>query len=198
MTITLQYIARRHDEWIAIARYCGAPGSIAEDIVQDLYLKLHYISEREGGLQKLEHQEDLNTAYIFMALRNLVVSHFRKAHTTPVYIADMPGFEPGLTEDVNESYEAVFEHLIGKVSGILKDLHWYDAKVMQVYVDENHSIRSMSRATGISEKSIFNTLKNVKTTIKQECWEDYQDYAEEKGIKRPWRHDREGNKSNRG
>lgn len=193
MIITLTTIAKRHDEWIAIARYCGAPGHLAEDLVQDLYIKLHSIQEREGDLQRLEYRDDLNTAYIFMALRNLVVSHYRKQDKRTSYIDDLEGFEPGFDEEPNHKFEEVFEELIGKVSRLLEDMHWYDAKVMQVYVDEGHSIRSMSRATGISEKSIFNTLKNVKTTIKEKCWEDYEDYSQEKGIKRPWRYDREGN-----
>jgi hypothetical protein len=38
--VTLEAIAKRHIEWIKIAKYIGASNDEADDMVQSMYLKL--------------------------------------------------------------------------------------------------------------------------------------------------------------
>ena len=41
----LELLAQRHNEWVAMARAVGCPEPYAEDVVQEIYIKLHRYSE---------------------------------------------------------------------------------------------------------------------------------------------------------
>jgi DNA-directed RNA polymerase specialized sigma24 family protein len=63
--LTIQDIAKRHIEWVKMANYLGA--DYAEDVVQDMYLKL---CENITLIERIEHKEgEVNTFYIFTILR---------------------------------------------------------------------------------------------------------------------------------
>lgn len=173
--MTLTDIAQRHDEWIAIAVYLGAPSGFEQDIVQDLYIKLHTIQEREGNLKRLTYNGQLNTAYIFSALGNMITSIHRKSKEKPL---DDVSFD--FDASILNNHEEAFKTLLNAVRTELNNQHWYDRKLLKVYLEEGHSIRSLARATNISAKSIFITLKNVREKIKNNCEQEYQEYKEEK------------------
>lgn len=50
----------------------------------------------------------------------------------------------------------------------LEGLHWYDKLLFQTYVDEGHSISSLSRATGIPRTSISLTINRVRKYLQKE------------------------------
>jgi predicted DNA-binding protein YlxM (UPF0122 family) len=47
-------------------------------------------------------------------------------------------------------------------------MNWFDSKLLQTYISEDHSIASLSQATNISKSTIFTSLKKSKLFIKQE------------------------------
>ncbi len=50
----------------------------------------------------------------------------------------------------------------------LEQLHWYDRLLFQTYVDEGHTISSLSRATGIPRTSISLTINRVRKYLQKE------------------------------
>ena len=50
----------------------------------------------------------------------------------------------------------------------LKDCYWFDAQVFNIYYMENHSLNSFSKATGINRNTLFKSINNVKTYLKNE------------------------------
>ena len=189
--MTLAEIAKRHDEWVAIALYLGAHPSYAEDAVQDLYIKLHTIQANEGNLNRLTYNGRLNTAYMFTAISNQITSHHRKKKNLRF---EEVSFEYDVS--IPHDRENAFKTLLNAVNECLDEQHWYDKKLLRVYLDEGHSIRSLSRATNISAKSIFITLKNVREKIKRECQEEYKHYQEESRKAEGQRVRRYGGKNN--
>jgi DNA-directed RNA polymerase specialized sigma24 family protein len=57
--------------------------------------------------------------------------------------------------------------LYDKVTQELNKLSWYDKKLFQTYVDESHSISSLSRATGIPRTSISLSINRIRKHIKK-------------------------------
>ena len=51
--------------------------------------------------------------------------------------------------------------------------------LFNLYKDSGKSMRTITKETGISTSSIFNTLKNCKDIIREEIGEDYEDYLNE-------------------
>lgn len=51
---------------------------------------------------------------------------------------------------------------------LLAGLNWYDRMLFEVYVQESHSISSLSRATGIPRTSVSLTIHRVKDYLQQQ------------------------------
>jgi len=69
-----------------------------------------------------------------------------------------------------------FEKIIDKVWDIMKDQHWYDHKMFEIYHTTNMSMRDIEKETGISLFSIFDTLRKSKEYVHEKIKEDYEDY----------------------
>ena len=58
------------------------------------------------------------------------------------------------------------------VESILDELYWYDRELFKLYYfgeldGSKYTLQSLADKTGISRRSIFTTIKNVKTYIKK-------------------------------
>lgn len=169
----MEEIVQLHTEWIKIAKYVGCPEHLVDDLVQDMYVKLLLIKEKEGSLDRLYQQNKLNKGYIFAMLSNMYAMYRRKPISVP--------YNENETADIDGSdMERKFTILINKVESMMKDMHWYNSKLLKTYVDENHSIRSLSKATRISARSVQHTLAKVRNQIKEECKTEYYEYRKEK------------------
>ena len=62
----------------------------------------------------------------------------------------------------------LIEERLEWVEDKLKDCYWFDAQVFNIYYMENHSLNSFSKATGINRNTLFKSINNVKTYLKNE------------------------------
>jgi len=58
-----------------------------------------------------------------------------------------------------------------KIQQELDKLHWYDAELFKVFVEENHTMSSLSRVTGIPRTSISLTINRIRKHIKNKLRE---------------------------
>ena len=172
--LTLDDFAQRHTEWVKLAQYIGCPAHLAEDLVQDFYIKLHAIQQKEGSLQRLEYNGQINHGYIYIALRNAWTEINRKPRPMSLNEEIYGGFEE--PNDLERQY--VYLHKA--INQELSKMHWYDRKLFMLYIEEEHSIRSLAAATKISARSIQTTIKNVKDRLKEKCQKEHDFYKEEK------------------
>ena len=87
-------------------------------------------------------------------------SAFYKAHRQPN--DDIEGLED-LPEENDE--ELKLEIAI-KAKQVLSELPWYDRKLFETLVEEEHTISSLARATGIPRTSISLTINRIRKQIK--------------------------------
>ncbi len=159
----LKQITKDHSDYVAIAKKLGA-GSFAEDIVQEMYLRLI----NHANLQKLIKDGKVNKIYIYWAIRNTYLLHKEKNKLN--------------TEDLNLEYkdemekEIAYGRLYKKIQQEIDSWHWYDKMLFDVYTGSGKSIRQLSKESKISVKSIWQTLKHCKTRIKEAVGEDWQDF----------------------
>lgn len=73
-------------------------------------------------------------------------------------------------------FDSLFGVIDEDVKGIVDKWYWYDRKLFRLYYDNNMSMRQISKATGISLKSVFNSLKIAKSKLRDELQEDYDNY----------------------
>lgn len=167
MSLNIEHIAKSHKDWIRIAVHCGADSILADDIVQEFYLKLMDIQSKEGNLERLSYNGDMNRVYAFSMINNFVISHFRKKKN----VQFIPAMHERPTEDILD--EQAWETLMVKVEAIIKAQHWYDRELFNLYMNSGKSMRQLAVETQINLHNINNTIQKVIGLIREECNESY-------------------------
>lgn len=179
----LDLLAKRHDEWVAMAKTLNAPAP--EDLVQDMYLRIHrYVKDPE----RIMYGEQVNTFFVFVTLRNLNNTQIKNNKYTPLEF-DLQAPQDDM--QLEEAFNDLFEKLWTEVAS----WHWYDRKLFEYYHNNpKATIQKIADQSNISARSIWNTLNNGKQKIKEVCKDEYEAYAKVKGTRR---HSRKGNEGNR-
>ena len=169
MTV-LDLLATKHKEWVKMAHSFGA-GDYAEDIVQEMYLRLNrYVEEPD----RIMYKGEPNKLFVWVTLRNMV-RNFQNKKDLLVFSGDMVEYDK--EEDAFDYGEAeAFERLIEKIWESTTKLHWYDKKMFEIYHTTEMSMRDIEKETKISLYSIFDTLKKTKSYVREKIQEDYEDY----------------------
>ena len=158
---TLEKIASKHKDWVRIVKSFGCDGDKCEDIVQEMYIKVHTLIKK--GID-ISYDDDINHFYIYRILRSLFIDLCRKEkNITKVNIEYLERF-------VEEEEATNDKDILGKMqqlNNLLDKVYWYDKKVFDL-VSDRMSIAELSKKSGISYYSLYNTYKNVKSLIKQE------------------------------
>ena len=159
MKTTLQKIGEKHKDWVRIVKSFGCEGDKCEDIVQEMYIKVHTLIN--GGLD-ISYDQDINHFYIYRILRSLFIDLCRKeAKVTKVNIDYLERF---VEEEEVQEYKDI-EGKMKELDSLLDKVYWYDKKVFDL-ISEGMSIAELSKKSGISYYSLYNTYKNVKSLIK--------------------------------
>ena len=159
MKTTLEKIAEKHDDWHRIVLSFGCKESIAEDIVQEMYIRIHtYITK---GVD-ISYDDDVNHMYIYRTLRSLYIELHRKEKniikTNIDNLADYIDENEGLTKgDVCNAMQ--------QMDSLLDKTFWYDRTVFEI-ISSGTSIAELSRKTNITYYSLYFTHKRVKQLIK--------------------------------
>ena len=154
----LKQIANKHKDWINIVRSFGCNNETAEDIVQEMYIKVQL--KLEEGLDIRYGDDDFNYSYVFRILRNLFIDLKRKE--SKVHIVDIDKVKEDFSVDENTDYDKALE----KIQNQMDQLFWYDKKVYQI-IDDGSSIADLSRKTHIPYYSLYNTFKKVRQKLKK-------------------------------
>lgn len=172
----LEALAEKHKDWLKMLNSFGCERNLAEDIVQEMYLRLHkYVEDPE----RIMYGEEVNTYFVYITLRNMYATIQRmKRKVKFVSIEELP--EELMYEEPNIESLEEFDKLIDTIWDNVEDWHWYDKKLFEIYHNSPMSIRSIAEETKISARSIFNTLKNGKERIQLDCENAYQTWKEAK------------------
>lgn len=152
---------KKHHQWLSAVAYnfTGSKNE-AEELTQDLYLKLLEFKD----IKKIMYGADVNLFYLYKMIRSIFVNKTnKKVNSEPIDedVFEVPDEEYDVDKDTQQ------ENLIHKVQEIMnQDVEWFDSKLLQIYIDDNHSIRSLSEQTKISMSTIWSSLNKTKKYIK--------------------------------
>ena len=168
----LELLALRHKEWVDMARAVGCPEPYAEDVVQEVYIRLY--NYRENIYNKLIlPDDDLNTFYMFVSIRNMVRTMMKNEG---VYINYEEFYYEEADGLADMQMEEAFSKLIVKMRNEANSWGRYHSKLFNVYYMTDFSMRDIADGTGISLTHIYNNLKTYKKIIIDKYKEDYEDF----------------------
>jgi len=166
-------LARKDHDWFVMAKSFGVSDDIARDLVQEMYLRIHkYVDNPE---RIIEEDGTINTYFIYVTMRNFYCTKYMKEKRT-VPLSD----EIVIAYDkANIEKENALMALSDRIRSRVDEWYWYDKKLWDIHFHQQLSMRQIAKATKISLSSIFTTLKNCKNKIREEFFEDAEDYNNE-------------------
>ncbi len=150
-------IAKKHKEWINIVISFGCGKEIAEDIVQEMYIKIQL--KLEKGLD-IMYGKEINYYYIFKTLKSLLIDLKRKGKNITIINIEDNIINGDIESDVN--YESEYK----KITDSLSTMYWYNRKVFEI-INGGEKIAELSRKSGIPYYSLYNTYNKVKSKLKK-------------------------------
>lgn len=151
---SMELLFKKHSNWIDIVCSFGLEKSLAEDIVQEMYIKIQLSIEK--GLDISYGKNDINYYYVFKTLRSLFFDLKRKSKNVK-----RVGIENLSSKEGDVDFTAKYE----LVTKALSEMYWYDRRVFE-FINSGESVASLSRKTGIPYYSLYNTYKKVKKRLK--------------------------------
>jgi hypothetical protein len=181
----LSKVAEKHTYWIKLVQKFGA-GNYSEDIVQEMYLKINKYADEKKTIVNGK----VNSRYIYLVLYSIFIEYMRqKSKIKKIQIEEFykdNDFTEILDEDIKKltakddiKKEEAYAKLCNKMDEELKNWHFYDVGIFEIYRDTHLSIRGMAKDTKISFVNIFHTLKKGKQIMKEKFGEDYEDFKNE-------------------
>lgn len=188
----LKILSREHDRWRHMALSICGDDSLADDIVQDMYLRIDkYVTD----ITKIydEDKDEINSFYIFVTIKNVFFHWFnqqRKFHAFELKEFDFNNedlqtyndqlCDSSLDDDIEMlDMERANHVVIEKILAEIKDWHWYDEKLFKLYFMTDMSLRDVAKETKISLTSIYNSVKNYREFIYEKFNEDVEDLYNE-------------------
>ena len=130
----------------------------AEDLLQDLYLKLW---QKRDDLP----DEAMKEAYLATMMRNLFVDQRRLKHvdaSAELKNEDGPPDERSLDRQIDARDE------VRQMEGLISELSERDAKIIQMHLVDDCSYEEIERDTGLSQGNIRIIVMRTKKKLKQQ------------------------------
>lgn len=150
-------IANKNDAYFrGMARRICKNKSEADDLVQDMYLKLY----RYDQSKLVDMHKNGVSKFICVRIINQLFLDSKRKNKKEFFYHFLEDF----TEDVDvlERKEKA-EH----IRYYMEKLYWFDGRLFDEYVSSEMTMRGLSKATGINLRSIFNAITRAKTELQK-------------------------------
>jgi RNA polymerase sigma-70 factor (ECF subfamily) len=141
-----------------VAYYLTGNAQDAEDLLQDMYLKLW--QKRDDLKEEADTQ-----AYLVTIMKNLFVDqrrHKRIDASEDIEAHASPPDERSLDEQIGSRDE------VQQVEGLIRQLSERDAKIIQMHLMEDRSYEEIESDTGLSQGNIRIIVMRAKKKLKQQ------------------------------
>jgi RNA polymerase sigma factor (sigma-70 family) len=180
----LKELSKRNDEWIKIALSICKDKTLANDLVQEMYLRIEkYVKDPE----RITTNDKISSLYIYVTIRNLYFKHqnnkkrkilyeykdYDSFDDNDVFNNDTDSIENDLELlEMEKAHKKIMEKILQEIS----TWHWYDEKLFKLYFFTDKSLRTIASETRISLTSIYNSCKNYKEILIEKFGEDVTDF----------------------
>lgn len=175
----LDKLAKYHNEWLKILYSFGCGYDDANDIVQDMYLKINRLIE----LDKIAYNDSINKYYIYTTLKNLYIDRIKQNAKSVEYLdINSEEYEP-----YNEDKSEAMDKILGRIFKDVSELTTFETRLFELYWDlplnpnvtysgANRSQRDIAFGSDVSLTTIHKHLKRIKDQLTEKYAEDVEDY----------------------
>jgi len=157
---------------------------IVQEFMQDHYIPLKEAAEKISDNDPLAPELLHYTLDIFLSKKDVkeiiesgagrfycvrIMLNSWKSVTSPFYYTYRKHgeLESAIENHIIPIEEDIDHEIVDKIKYELEKLPWYDRMLFKTFVDENHTISSLSRATGIPRTSISLSINRIRKHIRK-------------------------------
>jgi len=157
----VEHTYKKHSVWLnQVAYNFTSNKDNAEELVQNLYVKMLEMAD----ITKIMFNDDINLFYLYKMLRSIYLNGIKRS------VNHLP-IDDDLLELAVDSYsysaDSAFEEQLALTNEALEQTYWFDRELFKTYIEEEHSIQSLHNATGISNSTIWTSMKKTKQLIRE-------------------------------
>ena len=167
----LEKLAQHHLLWIKMLVNLGCKLEDAQDIVQDMYLRLHRLVKDPN---KMMYGDDVNRYYVWTTLRNMYFSKLKKDRASIFY--ELRDSDESEANDYDTLEDEAFSKITDKIDTITSNWSIYDKKLFELYFIKGLSLRAISKGSKIGLTSIHTSVLKYKKILRENLSEDLMDY----------------------
>ena len=157
MNKILKLLSKDHAKWLRIVKSFGLEED-AEDLVQDMYLKIYNLDNRYIDTIMF-NEEEVNHYFIFRILRNMFLDKCKKKkYTTSIEVTSV---EP---ISLDQNYE--YKQLLDLVNKEIDTWHLYDKRIYDLVLLGGFNMMELSRRTNIDYDAIRRTRLKLEKWLK--------------------------------
>jgi len=174
----LDILSEKHSTWIKYIVSFGCKIDIAEDFVQEMYIKIYNYSQRKDN-DLMYNENEVNYFFVYVTLKNMYYDNLRRNKNIVIVSVEEVNLEDdsvysevlfNTQSDKVNAWVVSLEKQIDEIKeyNIEKASLSYIKFVYQKVFVENNSVSELSRDVGISYWSLRNTVQIIKHQIKNE------------------------------
>lgn len=174
----LDVLSEKHSTWVKYIISFGCKKDIAEDFVQEMYIKIYDYSKRKDN-DLMYNENEINYFFIYVTLKNMYYDNLRGKKK--LSIVDLEKIDIEYDDDYNEikfnteskKLSKWIENMDKRINEIQdytleKSTLLYIKFIYDKVFVENKSVSQLSRDAGISYWSLRNTVQTIKEQVKNE------------------------------
>ena len=167
----LEKLAVHHVLWIKMLVNLGCKVEDAQDLVQDMYIRLHTLVKDP---KRIMYGEDVNRYYVWTTLRNMYFSSLKKKRNNIFY--ELRENDDVELSEYDSSEDKAFESITTRIDSITSKWTVYDKRLFELYFIQGLSLRAISKGSKIGLTSIHTSVLKYKKILKENLSEDLMDY----------------------
>jgi DNA-directed RNA polymerase specialized sigma24 family protein len=174
----LEILAKNHNLWVRMVINMGCQKDVAEDIVQSMYLRIHRLVE--DGKRIMYNDEEVNRFFIYITLKNMFIDYMKAKNKYTFFEFlenDLDADDRFVVEEFNIEKDNGFSFITKEVYSEINTWDRYDIILAHLYLKSDYSLRDIANGSGISLTSIYNSIKNYKSILKNKFGEHWEDYT---------------------
>lgn len=160
--IIIEEIYKNHYDWLyKVAFNFSQSDETARDLLQEMFI---YLLEMKN-IEKIRYKNSINTFYLYKIIKTRYLGSKAPKNCYKELSEDW--------DNQSEEYDYISDSEFSRKVDIVihelseqGDADWFDKQLFRVYHYEDHSLTSLSQATGISRSACYNSIKKFKKHIK--------------------------------
>lgn len=178
----IELLYEYHDEFISAARSVLAktdfPIYIAEDLVQDAYIKL---SRQPDIYDKIVIDGEVKKGYMYFAVRSVVLDYVRdnrKELSNVELIEELDKTEEAFNQPLD--YSNFRDIMMNFLRIQLKeDKDWFHLRIFEKYLDSGLTYEELADSIGIGTQTVYKSVKKCKDILQEGFYLDYKEFLNE-------------------